>query len=102
MQIVERCATYGSRFYCVRDGVTDEQLTIAVNSRGIFVYNVGDFLEPVQWFEWKDLDNLFYKETEFILGLKQRKMMGNRPNSCLITSEKDVELQKAVNDPTTK
>ncbi|CAJ0587809.1 unnamed protein product, partial [Mesorhabditis spiculigera] len=93
MQIVERQATYGSRFYCVRDALTQESVTLAVNSRGIFVYTVGDLLEPVQSFEWRHLDNLYYKEHEFSLGLKRQKPQ---------PMETDDELQKACCDPTTR
>ncbi|VDD95230.1 unnamed protein product [Enterobius vermicularis] len=107
MQIAERSPTYGSHFYQARDKA-GTPWAVAINSRGIYQYNMNDLSKPKKAFNWRFLDNLYYRDRKFTIEVRdyQRHLRVSRSSGDLNSIfgedlDSEDELAKAAFDPTT-
>uniref|UniRef100_UPI00358E4C89 FERM domain-containing protein 4A-like isoform X2 n=1 Tax=Myxine glutinosa TaxID=7769 RepID=UPI00358E4C89 len=69
MSVVEESPTYGLHFYHVKDK-EDVPLWLGVCWRGICQYEHQDRKKPRQVFDWKDLENLYFREKKFSIEVR--------------------------------
>uniref|UniRef100_A0A8C4R6J1 FERM domain-containing protein n=1 Tax=Eptatretus burgeri TaxID=7764 RepID=A0A8C4R6J1_EPTBU len=69
MSVVEESPMYGIHFYHVKDK-EDIPLWLGVCWRGICQYDHQDRKKPRQVFDWKDLENLYFREKKFSIEVR--------------------------------
>uniref|UniRef100_A0A0N5B0X4 FERM domain-containing protein n=1 Tax=Syphacia muris TaxID=451379 RepID=A0A0N5B0X4_9BILA len=104
MQIAETSPTYGSHFYYARDKSGNEW-AVAINSRGIYQYAINDLSKPKKAFNWRFLDNLYYRERKFTIEIRDNRRVSRSSMNLtkVFDDELDLEddLTRATRDPTT-
>ncbi|MFH4979254.1 hypothetical protein AB6A40_005963 [Gnathostoma spinigerum] len=105
MQIAEKSSTYGSRFYNVQDR-NGCPWTVALNSKGIYLYDADDISHPKKVFVWRLLDNLYYKDRKFSIEIRDNwRIIQSATDSStsladnnLIANDIDTSLSQFSND----
>ncbi|PAV66503.1 hypothetical protein WR25_22528 [Diploscapter pachys] len=105
LQLISTWPRYGCRHYTVLD--TDKNsCLLAVSNRGLSLYENKDSIKPNKVYTWDVLDNLYYKDNEFmievrIIGMPKKNNFEQPSLDCSMLSEDDA-LAQAVLDPTTQ
>ncbi|GMT23351.1 hypothetical protein PFISCL1PPCAC_14648 [Pristionchus fissidentatus] len=74
MAVAQLSSTYGSRFYRVIDQ-SNCPCVLALNSKGIVQFDKNDLSAPVRVFEWRSIDNIYYKECHFSVEVRNSRSL---------------------------
>uniref|UniRef100_A0A915KMY0 FERM domain-containing protein n=1 Tax=Romanomermis culicivorax TaxID=13658 RepID=A0A915KMY0_ROMCU len=106
MEIVERVPTYGIHFFEDKLGNNHD---LGISRLGIYQYSWGDKTKPVKGFQWRQLENLYYRDKKFSMEIHESKRVMHTASSFSIYDEmnhnsfdESDDLIVAVRDPTTQ
>ncbi|XP_022098106.1 FERM domain-containing protein 4A-like isoform X4 [Acanthaster planci] len=106
MQLVESLPTYGVHFYELKDK-TGIPWWLGLSYKGIGQYDIKDRLTPRKVFQWRQLQNIYYRDRKFYIEvIDPRRVVHTLSNLNLYEEslEEDIydELSDAIADPTTQ
>ncbi|XP_062575985.1 FERM domain-containing protein 4A-like isoform X2 [Saccostrea cucullata] len=108
LSIVESLPTYGTHYYEVKDK-KDHPWWLGLSYKGIAVYDKTDKTTPRKVFNWKQLENLYYRDKKFSIEVHDTKRVVHTLSSfnlyedaILEPPEEFDELSDAITDPTTQ
>ncbi|XP_022302441.2 FERM domain-containing protein 4B-like isoform X7 [Crassostrea virginica] len=108
LTIVESLPTYGTHYYEVKDK-KDHPWWLGLSYKGIAVYDKTDKTTPRKVFNWKQLENLYYRDKKFSIEVHDTKRVVHTLSSFNLYEDairepldECDELSDAITDPTTQ
>ncbi|XP_056000425.1 FERM domain-containing protein 4A-like isoform X4 [Ostrea edulis] len=108
LSIVESLPTYGTHYYEVKDK-KDHPWWLGLSYKGIAVYDKTDKTTPRKVFNWKQLENLYYRDKKFSIEVHDTKRVVHTLSSFNLYEDairepldEFDELSDAISDPTTQ
>eukprot|EP00105_Crassostrea_gigas_P010369 XP_011425619.1 PREDICTED: FERM domain-containing protein 4A isoform X6 [Crassostrea gigas] len=108
LSIVESLPTYGTHYYEVKDK-KDHPWWLGLSYKGIAVYDKTDKTTPRKVFNWKQLENLYYRDKKFSIEVHDTKRIVHTLSSFNLYEDaireppdEFDELSDAISDPTTQ
>ena len=102
MTIVESMPTYGVHYFEVLDK-RGQVWWLGLSCRGIAQYEAHDRKSPVRVFQWKQLENLYFRDKKFSIEVHDAKRVIQTVSSFnLYDDMKSDDLSEAISEATTQ
>ena len=102
MTIVESMPTYGVHYFEVLDK-RGQVWWLGLSCRGIAQYEAHDRKSPVRVFQWKQLENLYFRDKKFSIEVHDAKRVVQTMSSFnLYDDMKSDDLSEAISEATTQ
>ncbi|XP_043232582.1 FERM domain-containing protein 4A-like isoform X2 [Amphibalanus amphitrite] len=108
LSIVERLPTYGIHFYRVSDRSGQSGWWLGISTRGIAQYELGDRTKAKRLFQWKQLENVTFRDGRFSIEVDEPKKVVHALSSFNVYEDaigndtSGDDLVSAISDPCTQ